>query len=228
VHVTAVAATSSRSCGPVVLRRQYPQGSSAMAELTVPEDVQTLAARLAEPRLMRRGSASERCVRFNRPGCPCAEDSEARDGPDFSVSRVVKGETESRWLRVEQAQTRALCDGRSKQVSSFDSRSTLTGRPASGGRTRDSRRPALPRTRRRKVGLREVIAAEVVTEIYALVGSRVDEWDLGWRLPSLRGGSVFTNLKSKNYFHSARTSTWVGDVSFDAALAVLTTCHSPG
>ena len=104
-----------------------------MAELTVPEDVQTLAARLAEPRLMRRGSASERCVRFNRPGCPCAEDSEARDGPDFSVSRVVKGETKSRWL-VEQAQTRALCDGRSNRSAvSTAGRRLLAGLRAVGG-----------------------------------------------------------------------------------------------
>jgi hypothetical protein len=76
-----------------------------MPEFTIPEDVHTLAARLAEPKPMRRGSVSERYVKCNKPGCPCAEDPEARHGPYFSVSRVVKGKTESRWLDAEQAKT---------------------------------------------------------------------------------------------------------------------------
>ena len=76
-----------------------------MPEFTIPEDVHTLAARLAEPKPMRRGSVSERYVKCNKPGCPCAEDPAARHGPYFSISRVVKGKTGSRWLDAEQAKT---------------------------------------------------------------------------------------------------------------------------
>lgn len=75
-----------------------------MPESTIPSDVRDLATHLAEPRLMRRGSVSERYVKCNRPGCPCGDRPEARHGPYYSVSRVVKGRTRSRWLDVEQAQ----------------------------------------------------------------------------------------------------------------------------
>jgi hypothetical protein len=62
-----------------------------MPDTPVPEDVRELAARLCEPKAMRRGSVSERYVRCNRSGCPCGERADARHGPYFSVSRVVKG-----------------------------------------------------------------------------------------------------------------------------------------
>ena len=76
-----------------------------MPDPGIPEDVHALAARLAEPGPMRRGSVSERYVKCNRAGCPCSETPEARHGPYFSVSRVVKGKTQSRWLNAEQAKT---------------------------------------------------------------------------------------------------------------------------
>jgi len=75
-----------------------------MPESTIPSDVRDLAIQLTEPRPMRRGSVSERYVKCNRPGCPCSDRAEARHGPYFSVSRVVKGRTQSRWLGAEQAQ----------------------------------------------------------------------------------------------------------------------------
>ena len=71
----------------------------------VPPDVGALAAQLAQPRPMRRGSVTERRVKCNKPGCACAQKPEARHGPYVSVSRVVKGKTRSRWLDAEQAQT---------------------------------------------------------------------------------------------------------------------------
>jgi hypothetical protein len=70
---------------------------------TVPAEVRTLAAQLAQPRPIRRGSVTERFVRCNKPGCPCADRIEARHGPYVSISRVVKGKTQSRWLNAEQA-----------------------------------------------------------------------------------------------------------------------------
>lgn len=73
-----------------------------MPDSTVPSDVRSLATQLAEPRPMRRGSVSERFVKCNRAGCPCADRPNARHGPYFSVSRVVKGKTRSRWLDAEQ------------------------------------------------------------------------------------------------------------------------------
>jgi len=52
---------------------------------------------------MRRGSVSERFVKCNRAGCRCADRPDARHGPYYSVSRVVKGRTQSRWLDAAQA-----------------------------------------------------------------------------------------------------------------------------
>ena len=72
---------------------------------TVPPDVRDLAAQLTEPRPMRRGSVTERLVKCNKPSCPCADRPDARHGPYYSVSRVVKGQTRSRWLDAEQAKT---------------------------------------------------------------------------------------------------------------------------
>jgi len=69
----------------------------------VPQDVRFLASQLAEPRPMRRGSVTERYVKCNKAGCACADHADARHGPYYSVSRVVKGQTRSRWLDAEQA-----------------------------------------------------------------------------------------------------------------------------
>ena len=73
-----------------------------MPDLTIPPEVRALANELAQPKPMRRGSVSERYVKCNKPGCPCAEHPEARHGPYYSVSRVVGGITKSRWLTAEQ------------------------------------------------------------------------------------------------------------------------------
>ena len=74
-----------------------------MRNPVVPEEVSAVASQLAEPRPMRRGSVSERYVKCNKAGCACADDTDARHGPYYSVSRVVKGRTKSRWLDAEQA-----------------------------------------------------------------------------------------------------------------------------
>lgn len=74
-----------------------------MPDTTIPSEVRALAGELAEPMPMRRGSVSERYVKCNKPGCRCAERPDARHGPYHSVSRVVKGRTQSRWLSAEQA-----------------------------------------------------------------------------------------------------------------------------
>ena len=74
-----------------------------MPDFMVPPEVRTLAAQLAEAKPMRRGSVSERYVKCNRAGCPCAEREDARHGPYFSVTRIVKGKTRSRWLDAEEA-----------------------------------------------------------------------------------------------------------------------------
>ena len=74
-----------------------------MSDIAIPSEVRPLASDLAKPMRMRRGSVSERYVKCNKPGCPCSERSDARHGPYYSVSRVVKGRTQSRWLGAEQA-----------------------------------------------------------------------------------------------------------------------------
>ena len=74
-----------------------------MPDSTVPAKVRALASQMAEPKPMRRGSVCERYVKCNKVGCPCTSDPEARHGPYYSVSRVVKGRTQSRWLDAQKA-----------------------------------------------------------------------------------------------------------------------------
>jgi len=62
-----------------------------------------IAAELAEPKPMRRGSLSERTIKCSKPGCACAQDPKARHGPYFSLTRAIDGETHSRFLTQEQA-----------------------------------------------------------------------------------------------------------------------------
>src|SRR5574337_1959789 len=69
----------------------------------VPLEVRHLAAQLAEPKPMRRGSLSERYVKCSRPGCLCAERPQARHGPYYSLTRAVAGRTQSRFLSAAQA-----------------------------------------------------------------------------------------------------------------------------
>src|SRR5574337_1873824 len=69
----------------------------------VPLEVRQLAAQLAEPKPMRRGSLSERYVKCSKPGCLCAERPQARHGPYYSLTRAVAGRTRSRFLSAEQA-----------------------------------------------------------------------------------------------------------------------------
>jgi len=70
--------------------------------LDVPDRVRELAAQLAVPAPMRRGSFAERYVKCHKPGCRCAEDPAARHGPYYSLTRGVGGRTRSRWLTAEQ------------------------------------------------------------------------------------------------------------------------------
>ena len=70
---------------------------------TVPAAVRDLAHRLAEPRPMRRGSLAVRYLRCNKPGCLCADRTEARHGPYYSVVRVVEGKTRSRHVPADHA-----------------------------------------------------------------------------------------------------------------------------
>ena len=68
-----------------------------------PSHLRPLAAELAKPKPMRRGSLSERTIKCSKPGCACADDPKARHGPYFSLTRAVEGKTRSRFLTPEQA-----------------------------------------------------------------------------------------------------------------------------
>ena len=69
----------------------------------VPAPVRTLAAQVAAPTPMRRGSLCERYVKCSKPGCACAERPAARHGPYFSLTRTVGGRTQSRFVPAAQA-----------------------------------------------------------------------------------------------------------------------------
>ena len=68
-----------------------------------PAHLRQLAAELAEPKPMRRGSLSQRTIKCSKPGCPCAQDPKARHGPYYSLTRAMRGKTHSRFLTAEQA-----------------------------------------------------------------------------------------------------------------------------
>jgi hypothetical protein len=74
-----------------------------MDDTPAPTRLHQLAAELAEPKPMRRGSLSERTIKCSKPGCACADDPKARHGPYFSLTRAVQGKTHSRFLTAEQA-----------------------------------------------------------------------------------------------------------------------------
>ncbi len=69
----------------------------------VPATVQDLAAALARPAPMRRGSVSERSMKCGRKECRCHQDPRARHGPYYSLTRMEGGKTRSRYLSAEQA-----------------------------------------------------------------------------------------------------------------------------
>lgn len=68
-----------------------------------PADLCQLASELAEPKAMRRGSLAQRTVKCSKPGCACARDPNARHGPYYSLTRAVRGKTQSRFLTAGQA-----------------------------------------------------------------------------------------------------------------------------
>ena len=76
-----------------------------MPNLEVPADVLNLAQHLADPKPMRRGSLTERYVKCNKAGCACGDSEDDRHGPYYSVSRVVEGRTQSRWLDIGHVDT---------------------------------------------------------------------------------------------------------------------------
>ena len=71
--------------------------------MPIPEAVRAVAARLAEPKPMRRGSVSERYMKCGQRECRCQEDPQARHGPYYSLTRAEGGQTRSRYLTSEQA-----------------------------------------------------------------------------------------------------------------------------
>jgi len=68
----------------------------------IPHRVSQLAAELAQPQPMRRGSVSERSIKCGKTGCACARDPKARHGPYHSLTQAVGGKTRSRFLTPEQ------------------------------------------------------------------------------------------------------------------------------
>jgi len=74
-----------------------------MSKPALPSAVRAAAAELRHPQPMRRGSLGERFMKCGKAACACHRNPDARHGPYYSVSRVVHGQTQSRWLTAEQA-----------------------------------------------------------------------------------------------------------------------------
>lgn len=64
-----------------------------------------LGSQLGDAIPMRRGSLTERFVKCSRPGCPCADDPDARHGPYVSLTRSVGRTTRTRLIPPERAET---------------------------------------------------------------------------------------------------------------------------
>ncbi len=75
-----------------------------MPEGTVPAAVRNVAAELAEPKPMRRGSVSERSMKCGRKECHCQEDPQARHGQDEEARKRV-GYVEDNRARMHYAET---------------------------------------------------------------------------------------------------------------------------
>ena len=146
-----------------------------MPNSVVPEEVSAVASQLAEPRPMRRGSVSERYVKCNKAGCACADCDDARHGPYYSITRVVKGRTKSRWLDTEQArQVR-------EQVSTGQKFRELVEaywqacEQWADVQLEDSK--AASQEAAKKKGFKAALEVETVTEIETLLGTGVVDWD---------------------------------------------------
>lgn len=74
-----------------------------MVKESVPASVQEIAINLASPKPMRRGSLSERSMKCGHKECRCQHDPKARHGPYYSLTRIEKGKTKSRYLSSEQS-----------------------------------------------------------------------------------------------------------------------------
>jgi hypothetical protein len=74
-----------------------------MRDEIVPAIVQDLAAALTRPAPMRRGSVSERFMKCGHKQCRCHQDTQARHGPYYSLTRMEGGKTRSRYLNAEEA-----------------------------------------------------------------------------------------------------------------------------
>ncbi len=68
-----------------------------------PAAVREVAAEMAKPKPMRRGSVSERLMKCGHKDCRCQLDPTARHGPYYSLTRAEGGKTKSRYLTAEQA-----------------------------------------------------------------------------------------------------------------------------
>ena len=131
-----------------------------------PNDVVEMAARLARPTPMRRGSVSERFMKCGRPNCRCHEDPKARHGPYVTVARG-RG-TDPLAVPYGRAGRARAPAGRGGPAVSQDRRGILAGLRAMGRCRTRSHGGCLAGGGQR--GLKEAFEAEVTAEIEALVG----------------------------------------------------------
>ena len=146
-----------------------------MPNSVVPEEVSAVASQLAEPRPMRRGSVSERYVKCNKAGCACADRDDARHGPYYSITRVVKRphEVSVAGYRASQAGPRAGFD---RPEIPRACRSVLASLRAMGRRPTRRLQGRLARGGQKK-GFKAALEVETVTEIEAFLGTGVVDWD---------------------------------------------------
>ena len=115
-------------------------------------------------RPMRRGVLTERRVTCSKPGCPCSEDAEARHGPYFSLTRMVRKRTRTRLVSAEEAVVvrRQIEEGRQfraeveaylqacERFADGELEGVRAAEAEKGGSTRRSPRRLRPRSRARR------------------------------------------------------------------------------
>ena len=134
-----------------------------------------LCQQLASIGEMRSGSLMARCRRCGKTGCGCAPPGKAQRGPVLSLTRKESGKTVTRIIparAAEQAWAEAAEYRRFRRLSQelIEASDALSEARMRAGSGRD---PAAAAAGAEKGGFKETLAAEIATEIDALVEASV-------------------------------------------------------
>jgi hypothetical protein len=145
------------------------------ASAEIPPRVRQLVTELAQPRPMRRGSVSERTIKYGKAGCACADDPKARHGPYYKPDSD-RGRQDAVAVSDGGAGRCGPAANCSRAQVSRTARHLLGGLRGVGRRPDGASASGLLRAGPKR-GLQMEIQNDIVQEIEALLG-RQSIWDL--------------------------------------------------